>query len=110
MSSSAWREQSSLEQLDRRRRPGAQHRQIARYRQKFHAALGKRHGAFGGMTIGAGDFLHALRRGDEGLEFALNIFRQWIDGLAVRQRDRQIRRAEEETVDTGRGNDRLEIL
>lgn len=46
------------------------------------------------MAIGAGDFLYLLCCGDERVELAFDVLRQRIDGLAVGERDGQIRRAE----------------
>ena len=95
------RGRSALEHLHRRRGAGAQHGKVARHSEEFHAALGQRHGALGGMTIGAWEFLHALRRRDQRVELAFDIVRQWIEGFSLRQRDRQIGGAEEKAVDAG---------
>src|SRR5215831_9473146 len=108
--SSGWRSRLSFKDFHRRRRAGAQHRQVARHCEKFHAALGKRHGAIGGMTIGARNFLCLLYCGDQPIKLAFDVLRQRIDRFAVRERDRQIRRAEKKAVNARRGNDRVEIL
>ena len=70
---------SALEHLDRRRRAGAQHRQIAHHGEELTPRLASADGALGRMAIGAGNFLGLLRGGDDAVELALDVLRQRVE-------------------------------
>ena len=100
---------SALDRFERGSGAGAQEGEIAHDGEESEAALGKLHGALGVMAVGAWNLPRLFSGTDDAIDLAIDVGRHRVDDSAVRQRDRQIGRAEKYAVNARRVDDCVEI-
>src|SRR5262249_58329321 len=100
---------SALERLEGGGGAGADESGVARHREKAKAPRGKRVGALGARRIGAGDLAGLARRRADRLDRSIDLARMRIERLAVAERERKVGGADEHRVDSGGGENRLEV-
>src|ERR1700722_2967775 len=93
-----------------RGRADAQERKVAADREEAEAALRRKHGAIGIDAIEPRDLVRLGGGGKHTVELALDEGRMRLDLLAVGERDRQVRGADEQHVDPVGARDGVEIV
>src|SRR4030081_1655344 len=104
-----YQRRSAPERLHLRGGAGAQETEVAADRHEAEAALGGEQGALRIGAIESGNLFRLVGGGDDAVKLVLDRRAMRLDLGAVAERDRQIRRPDEQPVDALRCRDGVEI-